>query len=793
MAGTGPRLRWNDEYSAYFDACASSLATVIADAEVLAVERKRSEALAEIDRAKTAFFSNVSHEFRTPLTLMLGPLEDAMAEASRSGTNTGFSAQIETVYRNALRLKRLVNSLLDFSRIEAGRASAEFQPTKLVPLTTYLVSSFRSATEKAGLELLLDAHEPDGEVYLDRNMWENIILNLISNAFKFTLEGSITVEIGKGADGRSAVVTVRDTGVGIPEHELPRLFERFHRVEGVMGRSIEGSGIGLALVDELVRLHGGTMAVESEVGQGTAFTITIPLGKDHLPADQVGSPAEPATTGQRPSGFVAEALRWLPLDDTDEKVAQLVDDAPRDTMGTTDRHILVVDDNADMRDYLLHLLRGQGYHVRTAPDGLAALDIIASNPPDIVLCDLMMPRLDGLGLLARLREDEATRELPFIALSARAGEEAKIEGLNAGADAYLVKPFSSRELFARVASTIELARVRRTARDALKDESARLRRLFEQAPGFITTLQGPNHVFEFANASYCRLVGNRDIIGKSVEEALPEVKGQGFIDLLDQVYQTGKPYVADNMPARLQQSKDAPLRDVFLNFVYEPIMDAQDVVTGIFVEGHDVTQQHQTNEHLKLLVNELNHRVKNMLAIVQSFSRQTYKGTRSSAEERDAFEGRLLALAAAHDLLTTQNWETTALADIARGVFGIHDNKNVFTISGPMVHLNPKTAVTLAMAFHELTTNAIKYGALSVPEGSVELSWEVEQTLKPHLALLWSEKDGPKVETPGRRGFGSQLIERALAKELGGDVTLEFRPEGLVCKIGAPLPETPIT
>ena len=286
LFGVSPRLRWDSDYSVFLDMCASSLATVIADAEALAVERARAEALAEIDRAKTAFFSNVSHEFRTPLTLMLGPLEDALAGSTSDALGDQQRLLVDTVYRNALRLQRLVNSLLDFSRIEAGRASVFFQPTDLVAFTTDLVSSFRSATDRAGLKLIVDAQQLTQLVYVDRDMWENIVLNLVSNAFKFTLTGSIRIEIGSNRDRKSAVMTVRDTGVGIPEHELPRLFERFHRVEGVTGRSIEGSGIGLALVRELVVLHGGTITVDTKVGKGTAFSIAIPFGSDHLPSER---------------------------------------------------------------------------------------------------------------------------------------------------------------------------------------------------------------------------------------------------------------------------------------------------------------------------------------------------------------------------------------------------------------------------------------------------------------------------------------------------------------------------
>ena len=786
VLGRSPRLRWDGDYAAFCAMCANNLATVLADAEALANERKRAEALAEVDRVKTAFFSNVSHEFRTPLTLMMGPLEDALSDSSVEQSRGRFE-QLSTVYRNAQRLLRLVNSLLDFSRIEAGRASARFQPTEIAQYTADLVSSFRSATEKAGLDLIVEAAPMARPVYVDRDMWENIVLNLMSNAFKFTLAGAIRVKVGTGPDGRSATVSFSDTGVGIPKHELPRLFDRFHRVEGVVGRSIEGSGIGLALVHELVALHGARLSVDSEVGRGTSFAIEVPFGYEHLPAEHVSTTSEPPVMGIRSVGFVAEALRWLPAGGGGEVLATT--DTHPVGGAKASQHVLVVDDNADMRDYLAHLLESHGYQVSLAEDGVSALEAIGRAPPHLVLSDLMMPRLDGFGLLAKLRSEEATKDLPFIALTARAGEESKVEGLEAGADDYLVKPFSSRELFARVGSAIELSRVRRQAREALEDEYGRLQRLFEQAPSFIATTRGPDHEFEFANAAYRKLVGDRDIIGKSVAVALPEVRGQGFLELLDDVYRTGKPYVGENVLVRLQDNPEEDQRDVVVNFVYEAITDVDGSIIGVFVEGHDVTPQHKANVHLKMVVDELNHRVKNMLAIVQGISQQTFKGTGKLEAEREAFVGRLTALAAAHDLLTQVKWKSPTLDSVARRLLSSHAREDGYEVCGPHIELNPKMAVTLSMMFHELCTNALKYGALSVSGGSVSVTWELRAKEPSNVRITWRERGGPTVKAPAKRGFGTRLIERALGSELGGGARLRFHPEGVVCEIDAALPD----
>ena len=283
VAGLNPHRAANADYRGFVELLAGQVSAAIVRADDFERARARVEALAEIDRAKTAFFSNVSHEFRTPLTLMLGPLEDALAEAGALPEDQ--RQRLDVAHRNALRLLRLVNSLLDFSRIESGRVQASYRPTDLAALTADLAASFRSATDKVGLGLIVDTPPLSEPVYVDRDMWEKVVLNLLSNAFKFTFHGEIAVEL-REAQGQ-ARLTVRDTGTGIPQTELPKLFDRFHRVEKARGRSFEGSGIGLALVQELVKLHGGQISVASELDRGSAFTVSIPLGSSHLPAERV--------------------------------------------------------------------------------------------------------------------------------------------------------------------------------------------------------------------------------------------------------------------------------------------------------------------------------------------------------------------------------------------------------------------------------------------------------------------------------------------------------------------------
>jgi len=483
VVGLNPFRLFDENYSSFLGLVAGQIAGAIANAQAYEEERRRAEALAELDRAKTTFFSNVSHEFRTPLTLMLAPLEDALNDHGANALLPVHRNRLETAHRNSRRLLKLVNSLLDFARIEAGRIEARYQPVDLAALTAELASNFESATEKAGLALTIDCKPLPSPVHVDRDMWEKIVLNLISNAVKFTFDGEIAVMLQANPAGNAAELTIRDTGVGVPETELPRLFERFHRVEGQQSRSFEGSGIGLALVQELVKLHGGTIRAESTVGEGTAFIVRIPFGAAHLPQDRVGSAQAQTRPSLRADAYVEEALRWLPASADAGAPNERTEDAalpPRALPGEPAR-ILVADDNADMRAYIARLL-GQRWQVETVADGMAALDAIRRERPDLVLTDVMMPKLDGFGLLRTLRDDPQWRDLPVIVLSARAGEEARVEGLEAGADDYLTKPFSARELVARVSANLDLARVRQAATEELRESEARFRNMAEHAP-----------------------------------------------------------------------------------------------------------------------------------------------------------------------------------------------------------------------------------------------------------------------------------------------------------------------
>ena len=470
-------------YRHFLELVAAQIASGLANAGGYAEERRRAEALADLDRAKTAFFSNVSHEFRTPLTLMIGPLEDVL---DRGELPEGVRYELDVVYRNSLRLLKLVDSLLDFSRLEAGRLQARYARVDAGALTADLASVFRSAIERAGLTFDVRCDTVD-DAYLDRDMWEKIVFNLVSNALKHTLRGRIEVRVARHAE--HFVLSVADTGVGIPPQALGQIFERFYRVPNARSRTNEGAGIGLALVEAFAKLHGGRVGVASTLDVGTTFTVTLPRGDAHLPADRIVADAAAAAQERTANAFVEETRSW------DAAIPPPVATTPLPADAAT---VLLVDDNADMRDYLARLLSTR-FRVVTAPDGVEALALAERTPPDVVLTDVMMPRLDGFGLLKALRGNERTRDLPVLLVSARAGEEAWIEGIDAGADDYLVKPFSARELHARVANNLAMARVRRQYLQATRAGEARRRFLLEFADA-LRAAQTPEQVAESAVA-----------------------------------------------------------------------------------------------------------------------------------------------------------------------------------------------------------------------------------------------------------------------------------------------------
>ena len=574
--GLNPFRKYDTVYQQFIQLLSDQLSLEISNIYALEAERKRAEALAEIDKAKTIFFNNISHEFRTPLTLMLGPLEELMKQPE-GAIGQKNQASIETTHRNAMRLLKLVNTLLDFSRIESGRQQANFTQVDIGSFTRSLASNFNSVVEKGGLELIIKTDTIQEPVYVDKQMWEKIVFNLLSNAFKYTLNGSIQVNLF--SKGNNVVLQVKDTGAGIPANELPHMFERFHRVKGTSGRTYEGTGIGLSLIKELVGFHSGTIGVESEVGRGSTFTVTIPTGREHLPASNI-NPDKGSLNDVISDAFVEEAYSLI---DNVSQIHGSENQSTRANGRSKTASILIVDDNADMRDYIKGLL-SKDYNVTTAVNGMDALEKMKQAPPDLVLSDVMMPVMDGIQLLNAIKQDADTGKIPVVLLSARAGEEARIQGIDTGADDYLTKPFSARELLARISSQLRIA-------DARKRTEDQLRNLFLQAPLAISIVRGPEYIVEIANEKQLALWDRtqEEVLNKPVFEILPEAKGQGFEQILDSVYKTGQRFVSPESPVSF--IRNGKMENIYVKFVYEPLRDEDGKITGIMAVTDEITEQ----------------------------------------------------------------------------------------------------------------------------------------------------------------------------------------------------------
>ncbi|HLH97865.1 MAG TPA: response regulator [Xanthobacteraceae bacterium] len=783
VAGLNPFRQFDDAYRGFLTLVAGEIAASLANAQAYEDERRRAEALAEIDRAKTLFFSNISHEFRTPLTLMLSPLEEILGKPAEKVLPDN-RALVEVAHRNSLRLLKLVNSLLDFSRIEAGRAQAMYQPTDLAAFTNELASNFESACARAGLHLVIDCPPLAERAYIDRDMWEKIVLNLLSNAFKFTFKGEIAVRL-RQVD-RQVELRVSDTGVGIPAHELPRLFERFHRVENQRSRTHEGSGIGLALVQELVKLHQGSIKVESAVDRGTAFSVTIPLGRAHLPGERIGDSRSLASTAVHAEAYVVEALRWLPGDET--PVHQPGEDLTISPQPAEGGRVLLADDNADMRAYVRRLLSSR-FDVQAVADGQAAIEAIHKRKPDLLVADVMMPRLDGLGLVRAIRRNSALAELPVILLSARADDEARLEGLNAGADDYLTKPFNAHELIARVGANIKLAKMRRDAQREQQYRKAQFETLFKQAPLGIYLVDSDFRIRE-VNPTALPVFGEMaaGIIGRDFDEVIHILWEKKYADEVAAIFRrtlaTGESY---NTPHRAELRAD---RGVIEH--YEWRVDRTtlpDGTFGVVCYFRDIAAQVEAENTRQLLLRELNHRVKNTLANVQAVAQQTMRSTKDPEEFVRRFSGRIQSLARVHALLTETTWEGADLRELIRDqlLHGAVDEARL-TAWGPAVQLRPQMAVHLAVMLHELGTNSVKYGALSAPRGWVAINWTVTGDV---LNVQWVERGGPPISALSRRGFGSALIEQS-AKSEGGRAEQIIEPEGLTWKISMKLPHSDV-
>ncbi len=730
IAGVNPARLLDTDHRTFFDLLADQVDASISNARAAEEQHQRVQQLAELDRAKTAFFSNVSHEFRTPLTLMLGPLNDAM-RSPVVAADPQLKDQLSLMQRNASRLQKLVNTLLDFSRTQAGRMEVAFSSIDLPAFTIDLASGFRSLVESVGMSLYVDCPPLSSAVFVDPLMWEKIVLNLLSNAFKFTFEGSITVRLSEH-EGMVRLEVI-DTGSGIPKDALPRLFERFHRVEGAKSRTHEGSGIGLALVRDLVMLHGGSIEAESQVGRGTHFTVLIPAGRDHLNDEQIASSVE-SVQRQLADSYTAEAAGWIPdHSDSAREVDSNRDLAPGGEKGV----VLVVDDNPDMRSYIKRLL-DDIWTIELAGNGIEALAAVTRRIPDVIVSDVMMPELDGFGLISRLRADPLTRTVPVILLSARAGDEARVEGLRAGANDYLVKPFSSQELIARVGSQIQKAKA-----IALETQTyRRMAAIFEQMPVGIAILRGPELIFEVANSAYLELINHRDVIGLPIREALPELEGQGVFERLLEVWSSGETYSANSMRSDVRMKAGGPLEEHYFDLVWQPLFDAMGEVEAIAVVATDVTVNAKASQSAELssrtkdeFLAMLGHELRNPLAPISiALEIMRMRGDNVMARERAIIERQTQhMIRLVDDLLDVSRiaqgkislkLETLEISTIAARALELasplmEERRHRFHGDVPAVGLLVSADLSrMAQVLANLLTNAAKY---TDPEGHVSL------------------------------------------------------------------------
>ncbi len=810
VVGLSPRRPFDDQYRTFLSLVGDQVTTALVNGYAYEEAAHRAESLAQLDRAKTAFFSNVSHEFRTPLTLMLGPIEEALESHDRA---LGGEA-LEIVQRNATRLLKLVNTLLDFSRIEAGRAEARYVPTDLAEFTADLASNFRSAFDRAGVSFVVECSPLSQPVWVDREMWEKIVLNLLSNALKFTFDGSVRLSIVE--DAGAVRLSVRDSGVGIPAAAMPHLFERFHRVQGTRARTHEGSGIGLALVSELVKMHGGTVDAASAVNEGTTFTVTIPLGASHLPAARVRQTSEPAAV-MNSRLYLNEALRWMPDPEAPDRPGDL-------RAGTiAARRIVLADDNADMRDYVRRLLADR-YQIDAHPDGTAALNAVRADVPALVIADVMMPGLDGFALIRELQANPHTAAVPVMLVSARAGEEARIEGLQAGASEYLVKPFSGRELRARVDALV----LRSEIRAAQQAEAARLSHIFSQAPVGLAMLRGPDYVYEFANQTYLELIGHRPVLGKPVLVAMPELADQGVKELLDLVRDTGQPFKHDSFRVTLNRGAGGAPQEAFFNFVYQPIPNDAGEADAIAVVAVEVTElasarrdAEAANRAKDEFIAMLSHELRNPLSpILTALQLMRLRGVDGAERERHIIERQVSHLVGLVDDLLDVSRITTGKIELRKQHLELADvvGSAVETAS-PLLeqrqhHLDlqvPRHGCSihgdkerLSQVMANLLTNAAKY---TEPRGQIQVNavqegdWitisvrdngsGIDPDLQPRIFDLFTQGGQNLDRSQGGLGLGLAIV-RSLVTMHGGTVAVFSQGRGQGTTFTVRLPFAPL-
>ena len=544
------------------------------------------ERIRQLDEIKTQFFANVSHELRTPLALIIGPAERLMnSEVQMNGDLQRDTARV--IVRNARMLLKHVNDLLDISKLEARKLKIELRETDVTELIRFVASHFDILANERRINFQLETGSSFISV-VDPVKLQRVVMNLLSNAFKFVPPDG-TIRCSLNVSQENFVLLVEDSGPGIKPELREVIFERFRQGDGGTNRQFAGTGLGLAIAHEFVEMHKGTIEVHDSKLGGAMFAVSLPRT---LISSSVSGPESQLDRGTL-DGLIEELRQPVPVNTV----------LPYEPMPVNRDIVLVVEDNPEMNRFITQALE-QDYEVMSAFDGQQGLQMAITFKPALIVSDIMMPGVSGVQMIKELRKKPEMQSTPILLLSAKADEELKLELLEESAQDFITKPFSERDLKVRIRNLIavrksqeilqEAERTKRQAIEAINRElqsrSNQLSYLFEQTPSFMTVVRGPDHVFELANSAYYKLVGYREIIGKPVIEALPELKGQGYIEMLDSVLASGKAVIGTELPAMLQRDQAAVPEMRYVDFVYQPLFENEKAV-GVFVEGHDVTEQ----------------------------------------------------------------------------------------------------------------------------------------------------------------------------------------------------------
>jgi PAS domain S-box-containing protein len=722
------------------------------------------ERIRELDEVKTQFFANVSHELRTPLALIIGPAERLMR------TNESMTAELQydsasTIARNAKMLLKHVNDLLEISKLEARKLKIELKDTNVAELVRFVSSHFEVLAKERNIDYNIET-EHSLHAAIDPAKMQRIVMNLLSNAFKFAPEGG-AIRCKLDSDSAYLILTIEDSGPGVKPELRNVIFERFRQGDGATNRQFSGTGLGLAIAHEFVEMHKGIIDVtESELG-GAMFQIKFPKNQLtlHPPIESKSEIDHTTLDG------LLEELR------TPSRIVKAIGETNRKSF---DRElILVVEDNPDMNRFICQIL-SDDFEVVSAFDGDEGLKKALSYLPSMILSDIMMPHVSGVEMIRQIREHSQLNETLIILLSAKADEELRIRLLKDGAQDFIMKPFSELELLVRVKNLIDAKRSRDTLRKIesqkrenleiinreLQSRAQQLSDLFQQTPSFMAILRGADFTFQFANNAYLKLIGREDIVGKPLLKILPEIASQGFVDILNEVLKTGKPYAGKAVPVLLQRNRTIEMEQRCVDFVYEPYIEDNEVV-GIFVEGHDVTDEVKiknqlienenrleqqvlertrdlvtSNEDLQQFAHVASHDLKEPIRKIQTFSnRLKFEMTDQITDKGKSYLDKILSAAGraylmidgvlAYSTLSSDD-QPTKMVDLNAVMNDLQSDLEI-----PIAEKQAKidiehlpgvegAPVLLYQLFYNLLNNSLKFSRLDIPPVIKISSTEIE-------------------------------------------------------------------